>query len=95
MTALEVQRVDVGLGADVVQGVGEAVSPYAAAAAERVDATPALEPYRDVILYEWPEPEHFTWAATCDLAELVSWAEAVSEDEDATGSDTKRDGGTP
>jgi hypothetical protein len=54
-------------------------------AVARIDATPELEPYRDTILYDWPEgDEHYDWAATCDLAELVSWAEAVATDEEGT-----------
>jgi hypothetical protein len=54
-------------------------------AVARIDATPELEPYRDTILYDWPEGnEHYDWAATCDLAELVSWAEAVATDEEGT-----------
>ena len=53
-------------------------SAYAQAAA-RILATPELEPYREMILADWPEGDaHYTWAATCDLAELVSWAEAAS-----------------
>jgi hypothetical protein len=53
-------------------------------AATRIDETPALEPYRATILADWPEGDaHYTWAATCDFAELLSWAEAVTpEDED-------------
>lgn len=55
-------------------------SPYETAAA-RISATPQLEPYRETILYDWPEGEdHYTWAATCDLAELLDWAEAVTTD---------------
>jgi hypothetical protein len=50
-------------------------------AAARIAATPELEPYRDAILLDWPEGDaHFTWAATCDLAELLSWAESVTAD---------------
>lgn len=54
-------------------------------AAARIGATPELEQYRDTILYDWPEGDaHYEWAATCDLAELVSWAEAATTDEEGT-----------
>ena len=44
----------------------------------RIALTPELEPYRDAILAAWPEGDaHFGWAATCDLAELLSWAADV------------------
>lgn len=44
-------------------------------ALERIEATPELEPYRELILDDWPEGDaHYEWAATCDLAELISWA---------------------
>jgi hypothetical protein len=60
------------------------VTAYEQAAA-RIDAEPALEPYRAVILYDWPEGEaHYTWAATCELAELLSWAGAVVADNGST-----------
>jgi excisionase family DNA binding protein len=55
-------------------------------AAERIDETPALEPYRATILADSPEGDaHFTWAATCDFAELLSWAEAATPCEDGQG----------
>jgi len=58
------------------------VSAYEQAAA-RIDATPELEPYRDTILGDWREGEtHYRWAATCELSELVSWAEYVAADAD-------------
>jgi len=47
-------------------------------ASARIDATPELEKHRKTILYDWEEgDEHYEWAATCDLAELISWAETV------------------
>ena len=52
-------------------------NPLYAAAATRIDETPELEPYREAILYDWPD-EHYRWAATCDLEELISWAERFS-----------------
>ena len=48
-------------------------------AAARIDATPELEPYRDAILYGWHKGDaHYEWVATCELAELLSWAQAVA-----------------
>jgi hypothetical protein len=41
-------------------------------AAVRVDATPELEKYRDLILDYPRDDAHFTWAATCDLDELLT-----------------------
>lgn len=56
------------------------------AAAARIDTTPELDAFRDVILHDWPEGDaHFTWAATCDLAELLSWAQAVARDAEEEG----------
>jgi len=58
------------------------VSAYEQAAA-RIDATPELEVYRETILYDWREGgAHYRWAATCDLEELLSWAEYVAADAD-------------
>jgi hypothetical protein len=48
-------------------------------AAARIDATPELAPYRDAILYGWHKgAAHYEWVATCELAELLSWAQAVA-----------------
>ena len=64
------------------------MSAYERAAA-RIDATPELEPYRDTILGDWREGEgYYRWAATCDLSELVSWAESVAADADLALSPT-------
>jgi hypothetical protein len=57
-------------------------------AAARIAATPELEPYRDAILYGWRKgaahwhkgAAHYEWVATCDLAELLSWSQAVAPD---------------
>ena len=50
-------------------------------ASARVLEESELEPYGDVILRgDWNEPEHFAWAATCPLAELLDWAQAVSDE---------------
>ena len=48
---------------------------------ERINNTPDLQPYRDVILYDWPEgDEHLRWALDADLDELIAWAEMVETD---------------
>jgi hypothetical protein len=42
----------------------------------RFDATPELLPYRDTILNGRGNAEsHYVWAATCNLDELLNWAE--------------------
>ena len=47
-------------------------------AEQRVDSTPELEPYRDTIMYDWPEgDEHWQWVATTPVQEIVDWAETV------------------
>jgi hypothetical protein len=49
-------------------------TPYERAIA-RIDATAELEPHRATILYDWPESDEFySWAATCELSELLDWA---------------------
>ena len=52
-------------------------------AVARVDATPELAPYRDLLVeYDWPEgDEHYLWVATTPVAELVDWAKTVREGE--------------
>lgn len=56
-------------------------------AAARIAAQPELRPYRDSILHDGPHSDaHYEWAATCDLAELLSWCRTVTgEDEDVAG----------
>ena len=52
------------------------------AAVARIDATPELEQYRHVLLYDWLEgAEHWAWVATAPLAEIVTWCESIVEDE--------------
>ena len=47
----------------------------------RIDATAELEPHRATILYDWPESDEFySWAATCELSELLDWASRVQRD---------------
>lgn len=47
------------------------------AAEARINATPELEQYRDVCLYDWTEADHLAWIATAPLAEVLSWADMV------------------
>ena len=52
------------------------------AARARIDATPELEEYRDLILYDWQEgAEHWAWVAAAPVQEIVDWAESIREDE--------------
>ena len=47
----------------------------------RINSTPELEPYRDTILYDWPNiTEHVAWICTGPVAEIIDWAEAVNND---------------
>lgn len=52
-------------------------------AARRVDSTPSLQPYRDLLVeYCWPnQDEHLIWVATAPEAEIISWAEDCRRDE--------------
>lgn len=51
-------------------------------AAARIAVTPELKPYRDRILHDGPQGDaYYQWAATCDLAELMTWCEAATRDE--------------
>lgn len=55
-------------------------TPYEQAVG-RIAQTPELEPYREAILYDWHEgDDHYVWAATCPIAELLDWAQAVEAD---------------
>ena len=62
-------------------------------ATRRVDDTPELEQYRDVIFYDWREPDHLEWIATAPIQEIVDWAseiaEATQNEHDATGVDPR------
>lgn len=62
-------------------------TPYERAIA-RIEATAELGPHRATILYDWPESDEFyTWAATCELWELLDWAERVECDVSMRGSE--------
>lgn len=44
----------------------------------RIDNTPELEPYREVLVYDWPnEQEHIDWVCTAPVAEIVAWAREI------------------
>lgn len=51
----------------------------------RVASSPALQPYRDLLLdYDWSNAdEHAEWVATAPEAEIISWTEACRRDERA------------
>ena len=45
---------------------------------DRISKNPELEPYREVLLYDWDEADHADWVATAPIAEIIDWAETVS-----------------
>ena len=52
------------------------------AAQARVDSTPELQPYEDIIMYDWQEgPEHWEWIAEADVDEIIEWADGIRKDE--------------
>ena len=59
----------------------------------RIDDTPDLEPYRDEILYDWPEgDEHLNWALTAPAEEIIDWARTIAYDEAAAVYDDEEGG---
>jgi len=51
-------------------------------ATRRVENSDALEPYRDIILYDWPEgEEHLEWIVTADESEILEWASIIRDGE--------------
>ncbi len=47
-------------------------------ALRRVEQTPQLQPYRDVILYDCPEGDaRWRWLATAPLADVLAWVRSV------------------
>jgi hypothetical protein len=66
----------------VAQVMAGGEGAHYAAAMARIDAAPELEPYREIILYDWPEgAEHWAWVAAAPVAEIVAWCEGIREDE--------------
>ena len=52
------------------------------AAEARVDSTPELQPFRDLLLeYDWNDDGHMEWVATAPIAEIVDWAEIIRQGE--------------
>jgi hypothetical protein len=50
---------------------------WAVLAAARVDASPALMPYRhEFVTYDWGDKDHARWVATAPERELTAWARA-------------------
>ena len=50
-------------------------------AQNRVDRTPELRAYEDVIMYDWPEgDEHWQWVAGAPVDEIVDWVETIAAD---------------
>jgi hypothetical protein len=41
----------------------------------RISDTPELQPYREFILDDWADPDHYYWVASAPLQEVLSWAE--------------------
>jgi len=59
----------------------DAVDRYQAMV-RKIDETPELEPYRDLILYDWQEEqEHYNWIMIAPVAEIIEWAESIRCDE--------------
>jgi hypothetical protein len=49
----------------------------------RVDSSPRLRRYANIIFDDWPEgDEHFQWVATARVSEIVEWAKQIEEDSD-------------
>jgi hypothetical protein len=53
------------------------------AATMRIDETPELEQYRDIIMYDWQEgKEHWAWIASATTRDIIEWAESIRLDEE-------------
>jgi hypothetical protein len=49
----------------------------------RLAQHPALEPYEDIIYYDWPEgDDHALWLCTAEISEILSWAQGIRQDEE-------------
>ena len=58
------------------------------AAVARVDSTPELSNFSNVIFCEWEnEDDHLRWVATADVNEIVHWAETIQRDVDSERDD--------
>lgn len=48
----------------------------------RVQNTPELRPYIDIIIeYDWNDSGHYAWVATAPVSEILAWAEGIRADE--------------
>lgn len=43
----------------------------------RINTTPGLEQYRDILLYDWPESEHWDWVASASVEDIIQWADDI------------------
>lgn len=51
-------------------------------ARNRVENSPVLAPFADIIFSDWHEgAEHLAWVASADEGEIVGWAEGIRETE--------------
>jgi hypothetical protein len=47
-------------------------------AIRRIDQTPKLQPFRELILHECPDgDERWNWVATAPVEEIVNWAQSL------------------
>lgn len=50
-------------------------------AEDRVDFSPTLKPYKEIILADWPEgDDHWRWVASADESEIENWASTIAKD---------------
>jgi len=54
------------------------VIDFEASARTRVDKTPSLHPYREIIFYDWTEgDDHLKWISSASLREIMDWCETI------------------
>lgn len=47
----------------------------------RVQKSPTLRQYEDIILYDWPEgDDHLRWVIRGKVGEIAAWAQQIRED---------------
>ena len=50
-------------------------------ASDRVDKSPRLSKYRDVILADWSEGEtHLRWVIAASVSSIEAWAKQIQQD---------------
>ena len=50
-------------------------------AEERVNRSPLLSEYHDIIMYDWPDGnEHWKWVIHTHIDEIIDWAQTVEID---------------